>query len=163
MYHLWRNDPRRRLMDYLTSPVYTAGYVRGGDFEIDVLGRVRHPRGMPAVHHQLNRHSAAWREVLSHWKARLGDGYAPSDIVRERLVEEASLAGSQDGVASVGRAKPRQASIEQMLAAWPTERFRATNDSWCGDAPGFARRCAQASIPLQMWRIQPVPDKNFLC
>ena len=162
VHHLWRNDPRRRVMDYLESPVYTAGFVRGGDFEIDVLGRLRHARGMPAVHHQLNRHEAAWLEILAHWNNRLNLNQ-PSDSTRQRYAAAAKGAASSAPLASVGRADPRHFNVEQAVAGWPIERFRATNDSWCGNTAGFIRSCNESALPPWMWRVDPIPDSDFRC
>jgi hypothetical protein len=157
VHHMWKADARRRLMDVYSSPVFTAGNVRPNDIEIDALGRLRHARGMPAVVHQLDR---AWKSFLliaAHWRERL-DFARHIDQVRERYREAATW--SRGTHLSIGRADPFQTDEDAALRLWPTELFRATNASWCGAAPGFARHCG-APLPASALRPNLLPTTTF--
>lgn len=136
VHHLWRHNRRRRLVDYLTSPVFTVGYGDKSDYDIDALGRLRHCRGMPAVVHQLDRHEKAWHEVLWHIDNRL-------------LAQPGALAQlSRDRIAAQREANQADSACRQERpadeATLGVQYVRAPDESWCANGaqqPGFARAC----------------------
>jgi hypothetical protein len=126
VHHVWRNHPRRRVLDYLTSPVFTVGYGDIDDYDIDALGRLRHCHGMPAVVHQLDRHEKAWHEALWHIDNRLLA--QPENLMQ--LSRDRIAAQTEKRSNSTCR-KTRT----QDAASLKTQYVRSVDESWCGNGP----------------------------
>ena len=72
LYHVWtRESPRVLILSHLESPVYTAGFVGFGDYQLDINGDLVHCRGTPPIIHQVNRQPAAWTFMITMLEKRM--------------------------------------------------------------------------------------------